>query len=102
MPDLHRRKKGRLKGKARVLTSNSDLRSHLPAPKSRKGRTFRVRPLPAYELLLALLGNQCPELFCDTISLSLKIGRNIAMTMPPTTTPRKTISIGSIKDVSAS
>ena len=31
----------------------------------------------------------------------LKIGRNMAMTMPPTTTPRKTISNGSISDVSA-
>ena len=30
----------------------------------------------------------------------LKIGRNIAMTMPPTTTPRNTMSIGSMREVS--
>ena len=32
---------------------------------------------------------------------SWKIGRNMAMTIPPTTTPRKVISSGSIRDVSA-
>ncbi len=33
------------------------------------------------------------------ISLILKMGRNMAMTMPPTTTPRNTMSSGSIRDV---
>src|SRR5438477_5965755 len=70
---------------------------------NRKGTDLSIRPLPAYELLLALvLGNQCPDEFCDTTSLSLKMGKNIAITMPPTITPRKTISIGSIKEVRAS
>src|SRR5947199_2155478 len=70
---------------------------------NRKGTDLLIRPLPAYELLLALvLGNQCPDWFCETTSLSLKIGRNNAITMPPTITPRKTISIGSINEVSAS
>lgn len=37
-----------------------------------------------------------------TISLSLKIGINIATTIPPTVTPRKLISKGSIREVSPS
>src|ERR1039458_2839092 len=35
----------------------------------------------------------------DRISGNLKMGRNMQMTMPPTTTPRNTIKIGSINDV---
>ena len=34
-----------------------------------------------------------------TISLSLKMGRNIATTIPPMVTPRKLISRGSISEV---
>ena len=33
------------------------------------------------------------------ISLILKIGKNIAMTIPPTTTPKNTINNGSISEV---
>src|SRR5207248_19453 len=88
--------------------ASSDLRcggqgGALQELRNRKGTDLSIRPLPAYELLLALvLGNQCPDWFCETTSLSLKIGRNIAITIPPTMRPRKTINIGSIKDVSAS
>src|SRR5262245_15479676 len=71
--------------------------------RNRKGTDLSVRPLPAYELLLSsVLGNQCADGFWDTTSFSLKIGKNIAITMPPTITPRKTISIGSINEVRAS
>src|SRR5205085_12536823 len=71
--------------------------------RNRKGTDLSIRPLHAYELLLALLlGNQCPCEFCDTTSFSLKIGRNIAITIPPTIMPRKTISMGSINEVRAS
>src|SRR5438477_5229946 len=74
-----------------------------PSLLNRKGTDLSIRPLPAYELLLALvLGNQCPDEFCETTSLSLKMGRNIAITIPPTITPRKTINSGSIKEVRAS
>ena len=40
-----------------------------------------------------------PAAYLLTISGSLKMGRNMQMTMPPTTTPRKTIRIGSIRAV---
>src|SRR5260370_36835927 len=61
-----------------------------PGLQNGKGTDLSIRPLPAYELLLALaLGNQCADEFCETTSLSLKMGRNIAITIPPTMIPRK-------------
>ena len=55
----------------------------------KRGRPCDPTPPPSAKLFLPL--------FCEATSLSLKIGRNIAITIPPTITPRKTISNGSIK-----
>lgn len=52
---------------------------------------------------LAMTPTATPEAYCrpPATAPSWKIGRNMAMTMPPTTTPRKTMSSGSISEVSA-
>src|SRR5438477_11074577 len=73
-----------------------------PSLLNRKGTDLSIRPLPAYELLLALaLGNQCPDEFCETTSLSLKMRRNIAITIPPTIRPGKRTNGASTNEVRA-
>src|SRR5207249_9170015 len=71
----------------------------LPRRGCLRRRDSRVRRLV---LLITVAHHFAPPLGDETTSFSLKIGRNIAMTMPPTITPRNTINIGSISDVSAS
>ncbi len=65
-----------------------------PATASRAQKTPRSRRLAS----IGLIDGSADHLTSVT---SLKIGRYIATTMPPTTTPRNTIIIGSSREVRA-